>query len=187
MVIKKIDYSAIDWQTLSTFLTIIEEPSVSRAAHLLGGTQSTVSHTRAHPLTGRMMCFFDGATRDAPTTWEEYCAADHLVARFPDGGTSLRALSGVDKSQIRTARVSVPDFNAIPSFIQGAKLLATEMNLMKLCTLSSLDMAPLPIESDPLTNYMTWHRRSTNYPAHNRLRERIERIAEEFQQPAAVS
>lgn len=295
---KKIDYTAINWQTLSTFLAILEESSVSRAAERLGVTQSTVSHTLAkmrtffgdplfvrsgqslvpteralglrdpmqqlledleelthhrafapraeemffivaandmqrdlifpqllrdlrvegisvsfefipsgHPtaammrdarchlaltpfppdssdisqkllLTGRMMCFFDGSMRDAPATWEEYCAADHLAVRFPDGGTSLRALTGVDKSSISKPMISVPNFNAIPAFIQATTLLATEMNLMKLSTLSSLNMAPLPVESEPVKIYMTWHQCSTNDPAHIWLRERIERIAE---------
>jgi len=202
---KKIDYTAINWQTLSTFLAILEQSSVSLAAKRLGVTQSTVSHTLAkmrtffddplfvrsgqllvpteralglkdpmqqaledleglthhrafapraeemffivaandmqrdlifpqllrdlraegisialefipsgHPtpatmrdarchialtpfppdasdivqkplLTGRMMCFFDGSMRDAPNSWEEYCAADHIAVRFPDG------------------------------------------------------------------------------------------------------
>ena len=43
MVIKKIDCTAIDWQTLSTFLAILEVSSVSRAAERLGVTQSAVS------------------------------------------------------------------------------------------------------------------------------------------------
>lgn len=298
---KKIDYAGIDWQTLNTFLAVLEASSASRAAERLGVTQSTVSHTLAklrtffgdplfvrsgqslmpteraialkdpvqhaidalqalthhrafdpraedrffivaandlqrdlifpqllrdlhaegismafefipsgHPtqgmmrearchlaltpfppdasdivqkllLTGPMMCFFDGSMRDPPASWQEYCAADHLAVRFPDGGSSQRALTGVDKSQIRQAMVSVPNFGAIPPLIQGTKMLATEMNFMKLCTLSALDMAPLPFESDPVALYMTWHHRSTNDPAHIWLRERIERIAKTIQ------
>lgn len=130
-------------------------------------------------LHGQMMCFFDGSVRKAPATWEEYCQADHLAVRFPDGGTSLRALTGVDKSEIREARISVPDFNAIPSFVEGSDFVATEMNLMKLSVLSALEMAPLPKPSNPVTIYMSWHQRSTNDPAHAWLREKITEIADE--------
>ncbi|RBW61845.1 LysR family transcriptional regulator [Ruegeria sp. A3M17] len=138
-------------------------------------------------LHGQMMCFFDGAVRKAPATWEEYCQADHLTVRFPDGGTSLRALTGVDKSGIREARISVPNFSAIPSFVKGSDYLATEMNLMKLSVLSELEMAPLPNPSDSLTIYMSWHQRSTNDPAHSWLREKISSIADEVMETVATS
>ena len=296
---KQIDYTAIDGQLLRTFLSILEELSVTKAAARLGVTQSTVSHALArlriffddplfvrsgqslmptehaislkdpvqnvldgliglthkrvfdprkeelffivaandiqrdaifpallrefrdqdisiafefipsgHPTTGMMrdarchlaltpfppdatdimqkpilygdmMCFFDGSVRDAPASWEEYCSADHLAVRFPDGGISLRALTGVDKSKIHDARVSVSNFNGIPVFLKGTRMLATEMNLMKLSVLNNLDMAPLPVKSDMLTIYMTWHRRSTSDPAHVWLRERIEAKAKD--------
>lgn len=128
-------------------------------------------------LSGRMMCFFDGSVRTAPMTWDDYCRSDHLTVRFPDGGTSLRALTGVDKSNIRDAQISVPDFGALPAFILQTDLVATEMDLMKLCTLRDLDMAPVPAKTDPVKIYMSWHSRSTNEPSHKWLRERIERVS----------
>ena len=42
---KEIDYLSLDGHSLRTFLTVIEELSVSRAAERLGVTQSAVSHT----------------------------------------------------------------------------------------------------------------------------------------------
>ena len=39
------DYLGLDGNTLTTFLTVLEEMSVSRAAERLGVTQSAVSHT----------------------------------------------------------------------------------------------------------------------------------------------
>jgi DNA-binding transcriptional LysR family regulator len=42
---RKIDYLGLDGNALTTFLTILEEMSVSRAAERLGVTQSAVSHT----------------------------------------------------------------------------------------------------------------------------------------------
>jgi DNA-binding transcriptional LysR family regulator len=41
---KKIDYLGLDGNALTTFLTVLEEMSVSRAADRLGVTQSAVSH-----------------------------------------------------------------------------------------------------------------------------------------------
>lgn len=130
-------------------------------------------------LSGRMMCFFDGTVRNPPETWQEYCEANHLTVRFPDGGTSLRALRGVDKSAIQKPRVSVPNFGAIPQFLRGTDLIATEMELMKLATLRDLQMAPLPADSLPVTIYLTWHQRSTNDPAHIWLRKRVQKIADD--------
>lgn len=130
-------------------------------------------------LSGNMMCFFDGQMRDAPKTWEEYCNAEHLIVQFTDGGTSLRALTGVDKSKIRPATVSVPDFLSIPPFLKGTQLIATVMDLYNIGCLSRLEMAPLPVESETLTIYLAWHRRSTNDPANIWLRQRIETIAVE--------
>jgi len=131
---------------------------------------------------GSMVCFYDSDTRDPPSTWKEYCEAEHITVRFPDGGTSQRALTGVDKSGIRKARIAVPNFGAIPPFLKGTRLIATEMNLMKLCTLKELDTAPLPVESDPLSIFMSWHRRSDSEPSHVWLRGRIEQITRNIQQ-----
>lgn len=130
----------------------------------------------------RMMCYFDGTVREAPSTWKEYCNADHIGVQFADGGRSQRALSGLNKSGIPKAKITVPDFSAITSFVKGTRMIATELDLMKLCTLKDLDVAPLPRKSDPVKMFMTWHRRSDLQPAHIWLRSRIERIAREARQ-----
>ncbi|WP_170529364.1 LysR family transcriptional regulator [Ruegeria arenilitoris] len=44
---KKIDFTDLDGKVLRTFLTILEENSVSKAADRLGVTQSAISHTLA--------------------------------------------------------------------------------------------------------------------------------------------
>jgi hypothetical protein len=81
----------------------------------------------------------------------------------------------------------VPNFGAVPPFIKGTRLIATEMDLMKLCTLSDLDMGTVPARSDPVTIYMSWHRRSSDEPAHKWLRGRFERIAEKIMTVDQVS
>ncbi|KPA23643.1 leucine transcriptional activator [Shimia sp. SK013] len=137
-------------------------------------------------LHGQMMCFFDGSVRNAPGTWQAYCQADHLAARLADGGTSLRALSGIDKSGIRDAHISAK-LQLNPSFVKGLEFLATEMNLMKLSVLSELEMAPLPKSSDPMTIYISWHQCSTNDPAHIWLRDKVSTIADEVMRTAAAA
>lgn len=132
-------------------------------------------------MAGQMMCFFDGKVRNPPSKWRDYCEADHISVRFPDGGTSQRALTGVDKSAIRPPHIAVPNFGAIPPFVKGTDLLATEMDLMKLCSLKELDMAPLPVDADPVQIFMSWHKRNNNEPSHIWLRENIERIARTVQ------
>ena len=131
-------------------------------------------------LSGQMMCFFDPSIRSAPSDWKDYCESDHVTVRFPDGGTSRRALSGVNVEEIRPARIAVPNFNALPPFIRGTNLIATEIELMNLLALEGLAMSPLPVASDPVFIYLVWHRRSTSDPGHLWLRKRIERIAQQF-------
>ena len=130
-------------------------------------------------LRGRMMCFFDAEMGAPPQSLEEYYAAQHLSVRFMEGRTSWAIWSSndVDKSRISRPVVTVSNFNAIPPFIKGTRLIATQMDLMRLRTLNTLDVAPLPFDSDPVAIYMVWHERSQNDPAHKWLRQRIETVA----------
>jgi DNA-binding transcriptional LysR family regulator len=140
--------------------------------------------------SGTMVCFYDADEQDPPGSWEEFCRAEHLGVKFAEGHVSLDVLHaierGIDKSRIRRPQISVPNFNAIPLFIKGSRLIATELDLMQLETLKSLDSAPLPFESEPVTVFMVWHDRGTNDPAHIWLRRRIQRIAGEVQEKMAV-
>jgi len=135
-------------------------------------------------LKGEMMCFFDGLMRSAPETLQDYYDAQHLGVRFMDGRTSwaIWFSDEIDKTKIPRPVVSVSNFNAIPPFIKGTKLLATQMGLMQLSTLNSLDAARLPFRTDPVAIYMVWHERSSNDPAHIWLRQRIDEIAGEVKQ-----
>lgn len=128
---------------------------------------------------GQMMCFYDADIRSPPASWDAYCKAEHIAVRFPDGGTSLRALTGVDTSDMQEAKVSVPNFGGIPAFVKGTRAIATEMDLMKISCLKELDMAPLPVPTDPVKIYLSWHERSTKEPAHMWLRNSVEKIAKD--------
>lgn len=133
-------------------------------------------------LRGKMMCFFDAEMGASPGSLAEYYNAQHLSVRFMDGRTSWGIWSSneVDKAQIRPPVVTVSNFNAIPPFIKGTRLIATQMDLMRLRTLQSLDVAPLPFQSDPVAIHMVWHERSNNDPAHRWLRQRVETVAQQI-------
>ena len=130
--------------------------------------------------SAKMMCFFDAGMRKPPKSWLEYCDADHVRVQFSKGHTSLDVLGNADTRMLRNPKVSVSNFNAIPRFIKGTGFLATEMETMRLETLSNLDAAPLPFQSELVTIYKVWHERSTNDPAHMWLRKRIQSIADEI-------
>ena len=131
-------------------------------------------------LRGKMMCFYDAVMGEAPQSLEDYYNAQHLSVRFMEGRTSWAIWSSneVDKSKISNPVVTVSNFNAIPPFIKGTKLIATQMDLMKLKTLEMLDVAPLPFQSDPVGIFMVWHERSNNDPAHQWLRRKVETVAQ---------
>ena len=130
-------------------------------------------------LRGRMMCFFDAEMGPPPQNLEDFYNAQHLSVRFMEGRTSWSIWSSneVDKSLIRRPVVTVSNFNAITPFIKGTRMIATQMDLMRLRTLQTLDVAPLPFTSDPVAIYMVWHERSQNDPAHRWLRQRVESVA----------
>ena len=131
-------------------------------------------------LLGKMVCFYDASQRDAPRSLEEYIEAEHIAVKFVGTGTSFDVISkNLDKEKRKTA-VSVSNFNAIPKFVKGSRIIATEVDLMKLGPLQDLDTAPLPFHTDAVSISMVWHERSSKDPAHIWLRSRVEKIASEI-------
>ncbi|WP_170773854.1 LysR family transcriptional regulator [Ruegeria lacuscaerulensis] len=128
-------------------------------------------------LSSPLMIFYDAAQRKPPDSWDVYCSTEHVEVRFADGRSSRAVMRGVDQNQIRPPTVTLPHFNAIPSFVKGSDLISTDTALMKRGPLAALDCAPLPFTCEEVSIYMVWHQRSANDPAHRWLRDRIERIA----------
>ncbi|WP_170386969.1 LysR family transcriptional regulator [Ruegeria atlantica] len=128
-------------------------------------------------LVSPLMIFYDADQRKPPDSWQSYCQTEHVEVRFTDGRSSRAVMRGVDQNQIRPPTVTLPHFNAIPSFVKGSDLISTDTALMKQGPLAALDCTPLPFECEPVSIYMVWHQRSANDPAHRWLRERIEGIA----------
>jgi DNA-binding transcriptional LysR family regulator len=67
----------------------------------------------------------------------------------------------------------VPNFNALPAFIEGTDLITTQLELMSRGPLKNLDWVPLAIKVEPLNLHLVWHRRDNDDPAHQWLRQRI--------------
>ncbi|WP_171123720.1 MULTISPECIES: LysR family transcriptional regulator [unclassified Ruegeria] len=128
-------------------------------------------------LSSPLMIYYDGTRRQPPTDWKTYCETEHVEVRFTDGRSSRAVMRGVDQNQIRPATVTLPHFNAIPSFVKGSDLISTDTALMRHGALAALDCAPLPFHCEPVSIYMVWHQRFANDPAHRWLRGRIENIA----------
>ncbi|MDX2427859.1 MAG: hypothetical protein QNK22_04140 [Xanthomonadales bacterium] len=51
--------------------------------------------------------------------------------------------------------------------------ITTQLAAMKLGLLKDLDVAPLPMKTDPIDLYLVWHRREHDDPAHQWLRQKI--------------
>jgi DNA-binding transcriptional LysR family regulator len=290
---RKIDYSGLDGQTLTTFLTVLEETSVSRAADRLGVSQSAVSHTidklrkifddplfvrvgrgieptakalalsapaqsvldgmksltnerNFDPLAeemeftvaandfptqlifpkllkdlsqegidlrirfipsgipsantlrasryrllitptppddpnlikeslveSKMAVFFDPSIRTPPETWEQYLACEHVEVQFSDTEASIMALPSVDLSNLSRPRITMPNFGTLAAMIIGTDRIATQLDVMKLGLLGDLEVAPLPIETEPVDLFLVWHRREHDDPAHRWFRQRI--------------
>lgn len=128
-------------------------------------------------LQAHMVCYFDASQRSAPASVEDYIESEHILVKFVGTGTSFDIIARHFDAGSRKTTISVSNFDAIPSFVKGSTILATEMDLMKLGPLRDLDVAPLPFETDPAPVYLVWHERSNNDPAHIWLRSRIESIS----------
>lgn len=76
------------------------------------------------------------------------------------------ALPSLDRSAKNPATVAVPNFSLLPAFIQGTKLITTQLGFMSLGVLKDLDSSPLPMKTKSLSMYMVWHQRDHDDLAH---------------------
>lgn len=120
-----------------------------------------------------IVCFFDGDARTAPTSKEEFCAADYIEVRFENNETAMRILRETVGLDLKRPRLSVPNFSALPAFLKGSQLISAQLRLMGQVSLQGFASAPLPFEASTVTMYMAWHRRDHLDPAHQWLRDRI--------------
>ncbi len=124
------------------------------------------------------VCFYDASVRSAPSSLEEFVAADYIEVRFDDSESSLITLFNAEPLALKKPRVSVPNFAAVASFLKGSNLISTELSLMGKINLKGFSSAPVPFKTKTLTMYMVWHKRDHIDPSHQWLRHRIKAFVE---------
>jgi DNA-binding transcriptional LysR family regulator len=120
-----------------------------------------------------MVCFYDKAMREPPTSQQEYLDCDYIDVRFSNTESSMQVLPSSITSQLKKYNIAVSNFNAIPDFIKGTDLITTQLDVMRYGCLKTLDWAPLPMETKPLKLNLVWHERYDNDPAHKWFRDEI--------------
>ena len=121
----------------------------------------------------KMVCFYDPKVRKAPKTLKQYVDSRYAEVRFSSTESSQNVLPRAITSTLKKASISVPNFNALPAFIEGTDLITTQIDVMSRGPLKILDWAPLPFNVKPLSLSLVWHRRDNDDPAHQWLRQKI--------------
>ncbi len=133
----------------------------------------------------RYRVFYDPAVRSAPTTAEDYLAAEHVTVVYaPQRPLDLDALL-LSRGVLRRFAVQVPGFSGLPSFIVGTPWLATVPGLLQNHLMRDLASAPVPVPCPDMPMYMIWHQRHQQDPAHQWLRQQLEAVARPLVTPSS--
>jgi DNA-binding transcriptional LysR family regulator len=118
--------------------------------------------------------FYDASQREAPTTLEDYLAADHVTVlhepRRPLDIDDVLAERGVRRRFV----AQVPGFAGIGPFLRGSTLIATLPSLLRAHMLRDFAVAPVPVACPPMPMFMVWHLRHQTDPMHRWLRQQLE-------------
>lgn len=118
--------------------------------------------------------FYDPSQREAPTTIEDYLAADHVTVlhepRRPLDIDDVLAERGVHRRLV----VQVPGFAGIGPFLRGSTMIATLPGLLRAHMLRDFAVAPVPLECPDMPMFMVWHLRHQSDPMHRWLRQQLE-------------
>lgn len=132
----------------------------------------------------RYRVFYDPALRSAPTTADDYLAAEHVTVVYaPQRPLELDALL-LSRGVVRRFAVQVPGFSGLPSFIAGTPWLATVPGLLQNHLMRDLASAPVPVPCPEMPMYMIWHQRHQQDPAHQWLRQQLEAVARPLATPS---
>jgi DNA-binding transcriptional LysR family regulator len=124
-------------------------------------------------IRSKMEIFYDSSVRKPPKTWKQFAESGYVEVRFSDTESSIMALPTIDTSKMNPPMVSVPNFSSLAPMIKGTDRITTQLAVMKLGLLKELDVAPLPFKTNTLDLFLVWHRRESDDPAHQWLRQRI--------------
>jgi DNA-binding transcriptional LysR family regulator len=124
-------------------------------------------------LKSKMVCFYDSNMRKPPTSWKQFVACKYVEVRFSDTESSMMVLPAIDRSSLNPPAVTVPNFSSLTSFIKNSELVTVQLEVMRKGLLKELDIAPLPLKTDPLGLFLAWNKRYEDDPAHKWLRQEI--------------
>ncbi|MEL6648425.1 MAG: LysR family transcriptional regulator [Pseudomonadota bacterium] len=113
-----------------------------------------------------IVCFFDGARRDAPTTLQDYCAARHAVVDLGGKNHSLvdTALGVTGNSRQIFLRAS--NVYALANLARGSDLIMTLPRRLAKTAFKGFAMSPPPFTM-PLVSYdLVYHRRVESTARH---------------------
>ena len=119
----------------------------------------------------RYMVYFDASVRTAPTTLQDYLAADHITVVYEPRRTLHLDRTLEARGLHRRFAVMVPGFGALPAFLRGSPLLATAPSLLAERFMAGFGSCEVPVPCPPLPMYLIWHRRHQDDAAHRWLRE----------------
>lgn len=121
--------------------------------------------------------FYDPRERAAPSTLEDYLAAEHVTVVY-EPRRALDFDRWLDTQPLAPRRIvaSVPSFAAVSAFVQGGALLATLPSLLRAHQLRDLACAPLPIACPAMPMYLVWHVKHQAEPMHAWLRGEVEAL-----------
>ena len=124
------------------------------------------------------VCFYDAASRAAPTA-EDYFAADHVTVVYTSrvGLAFDRAMEA--GGHARRFVVGLPNFAGAPAFLRGTARLASLPSGLSASVMRGFASCPLPVQvaGARFAVYMAWHRRQAADPAHRVVRSLLTREA----------
>lgn len=124
-------------------------------------------------LKSKMVCFYDSAMRKPPRSWKQFVACKYIEVRFSDTESSMMVLPAIDRSSLNPPTITVPNFSSLAYFIKSSELITVQIEVMRLGLLKGLEVAPLPLKTDPLGLFLVWHNRYEKDPAHKWFRQQI--------------
>ncbi|WP_066258549.1 LysR family transcriptional regulator [Hydrogenophaga flava] len=119
----------------------------------------------------RYVVYFDASLRTAPTTLQDYLAADHITVVYEPRRTLHLDRTLEAEGVHRRFAVMVPGFGALPAFLRGSPLLATAPSLLADRFMAGFGTCEVPVPCPALPMYLIWHRRHQDDAAHRWLRE----------------
>ncbi len=125
------------------------------------------------------VCFHDPQGREAPSSAEDYLAAEHVTVVY-----TSRVGLGFDTAMEaaghhRRFSVEVVNFAGVPAFLRGSRRLASLPRGLAAGVMRNFVVTPLPVRvrEASFSMYLSWHRRNSDDPTHALVRKLLLREA----------